>query len=178
MNQELNFLYCFDRNYNMQAFSSIISILEKIKEKINIHIIHSEDNIDNLLPQVIRNHKNLNNVFTYKFIDYDHYFPNIEGVHISLATYFRLFIANYIPKEIKNLVFLDADIICTQDPISELRKEIDKLNKSEYIISARTEHPKERVVKNDIFKRLEMNGPYFNAGVMLINFERWQQSAK
>ena len=38
----LNFLYCFDQNYNIQALVSIYSLLENITEKINIHIIHKE----------------------------------------------------------------------------------------------------------------------------------------
>ena len=32
----LNFLYCFDQNYNIQALVSIYSLLENITEKINI----------------------------------------------------------------------------------------------------------------------------------------------
>ena len=39
---QLNFLYCFDNNYNKQAFTSIISLLNKSSEKISINIIHKE----------------------------------------------------------------------------------------------------------------------------------------
>ena len=36
----LNFLFCFDSDYNKQAEVSIFSLLEKCNEKIEINIIH------------------------------------------------------------------------------------------------------------------------------------------
>ena len=42
----MNFLYCFDKNYNIQALVSIYSLLENITEKINIHIIHNQGTDD------------------------------------------------------------------------------------------------------------------------------------
>ena len=43
----INLLYCFDDNYNYQAFSSIISILDKVNEDINIFVIHKNKKSDN-----------------------------------------------------------------------------------------------------------------------------------
>ena len=42
MNDYLNFVFCFDKNYNLQAQTCIISLLEKVSEPINIFIIYSE----------------------------------------------------------------------------------------------------------------------------------------
>ena len=41
----INLLYCFDDNYNYQAFSSIISILDKVNEDINIFVIHKNKKV-------------------------------------------------------------------------------------------------------------------------------------
>ena len=41
-NKTLNFLYCFDYNYNSQAYSSMISLLDLVNEKIHIHILHND----------------------------------------------------------------------------------------------------------------------------------------
>ena len=38
-----NILYCFDSNYNQQAFSSISSLLDKASSKISLHILHKEE---------------------------------------------------------------------------------------------------------------------------------------
>ena len=31
----MNFLYCFDKNYNIQGFISIFSVLEQVDTKVN-----------------------------------------------------------------------------------------------------------------------------------------------
>ena len=47
----LEVLYCFDENYNKQAFTSIYSLLEKSSEKLNVNIIHKSYN-DNDFYQI------------------------------------------------------------------------------------------------------------------------------
>ena len=168
MKENINFLYCFDSNYNIQAFTSIISLLKNTSKKINIYVIHSENNFNSQVPNEILQHKNLSSLTSYKFNDYKHDFPNIKNVHISVATYFRLFIKNYLPKNEKVFVFLDPDVICIQDPINEIQDTIKKLNNSEFTIAARTEHISG-------VERINVNDKYFNAGVMVIDFEKWQK---
>ena len=46
----LNFLYAFDKNYNIQAFVSIYSVLQSITEKINLFLILDDTNIDISIP--------------------------------------------------------------------------------------------------------------------------------
>ena len=170
MNNQLNFLYCFDENYNLQAFTSIISLLDNLNEDINIHILHDDENTLNELPKVINKHKNLKKLSIYKFNDRDYHFPNIEKVHISVATYFRLFIENYLPEEVGSIIYLDPDVICLTDPAEKIRYEIAKLTKSEKIISARTEHKRGE-------KRIDVDSLYFNAGVMLIDLNKWRKQS-
>ena len=79
----LNFLYCFDENYNQMGFTSIISLLDSIGEKINIHIIHKLEETKKFIPNIISNHKNLNEINVFSFDrSFDH-FPNVEKSHIS-----------------------------------------------------------------------------------------------
>ena len=105
MRENVNFLYCFDTNYNSQAFTSMISLLDCSTKKINIYVIHNEKNFELQVPEKILNHKNLIFFESYQFNDYEHEFPNIKNVHISVATYFRLFIQNYLPKKEKFFYF-------------------------------------------------------------------------
>lgn len=168
MKENINFLYCFDSNYNIQAFTSMISLLENTSKNINIYVIHSEDNFNSKVPKEILHHEKLSSLISYKFNDYKHEFPNIKNVHISVATYFRLFIKNYLPKNKKVFVFLDPDVVCVQDPINEIQDTIKKLNSTEFTIAARTEHISG-------VKRINVDDKYFNAGVMVIDFEKWQK---
>jgi lipopolysaccharide biosynthesis glycosyltransferase len=172
---KLNFLYCFDENYNYQAFTSIISLLENVNQKINIFVIHSDEKFYKKIPKEIINHKYLDHFETFIFNDYGYNFPNTREAHVSEATYFRLFISNYLPNSIDSLIFLDADTVCMKNPIKELCQEIIKLKNSKYVLAAKTEHPQDPTGEFDIYNRLDMKGPYFNAGVLLIDFEKWNK---
>ena len=186
----LNFLYCFDSNYNSQAYSSIISLLDKVDKKINIHIIHNNiKNIDKF-PENIKIHKNLNSIDVYKFKNPGISFPNIEETHISEATYYRLFIDKYLPKNIQNIIYVDADMICLKNPIDEIERKINKLNTSNFVFCAKTEirnnlEPEDikEKMKNSFFQkywpfeRLNINKIYFNAGFLIINMDRWRENS-
>ena len=185
MTDKLNFLYCFDENYDKQAFASMISYLDKVSESINIFVIHNTDKFLDQIPDIIKNHKKLNKIVSYKFNEQGYFFPNLKNNHISEATYYRLFIENYLDRSLKNIFYVDPDTICVSDPISSLKKRFQDLINSEYIISARTE-----IVKSEInnyetfyindpvipFKRLGIDNYYFNAGVILIDYQKWLNS--
>ena len=79
----MNFLYCFDENYNKQAFTSIISLLDNVHEKINIFVIHNKKLVNNEIPNKILNHQNLNMINLYEFNNREYFFPNLEGSHVS-----------------------------------------------------------------------------------------------
>lgn len=170
--EDFEILYCFDDNYNIQAVTSIMSYLDSVEKKQNINIIHTTGFIKNQLPKEIKDHKNLENIKVYKFENYEYKFPNIENVHISEATYFRLFIQNYLEKNIKKLVYIDPDVVCVNDPSTKINSTFNEMKKNNNIISAKTEIYKSSEDK-EVFERLNLTEKYFNAGVMLIDFHEW-----
>tara|TARA_B100001996_G_scaffold252046_1_gene195587 strand:- start:398 stop:1357 length:960 start_codon:yes stop_codon:yes gene_type:complete len=171
----INYLYCFDTNYNIQALCSIYSLLQNSSEKINLEIIHNKPESFKKIYKKIINHSNLNNLNLYEFKNPGIKFPNLNGAHVSEATYYRIFISKYIPKDIDSLVYLDADIICYRDPSKEIDKTIKNLLNSNEVISVKTEHKNEGN-NQEMFKRLSLEGDsYFNAGVMLIDFKKWNK---
>jgi len=171
----LNFLYCFDENYNLQAFTSINSLLENIDSKINIHIIHKSPSSFFKYQQIIIKSKFVNKLTIYEFDRKAVNFPNLKEAHVSEATYYRLFISEHIPKSVRNLVYLDPDVLCLQSPEKELNKRLKKLNDSKETISAHTETVNNN--SNKRFSDLKMkNKNYFNAGVMLIDYQKWIDS--
>ena len=169
----IDVLYCFDENYNIQGFSSIYSLLNKSSTKLNVNIIHRTISDVNLLPKEIINHKNLNNINVFKFINKGYDFPNINGSHVSEATYYRLFIEDYLPDSIQQFVYMDADIVCVNDPSNEIKTEIKKLKTSDKVISCKTELDFNE--NSEVFNRLQMSSnEYFNAGLMIIDFKKWR----
>ena len=73
-----NILYCLDENYNKQAFTSIVSLLDNVSEKINIFIIHKNPDTFKNLPSEIQYHNKLNLLNIIKFNSEGKFFPNLD----------------------------------------------------------------------------------------------------
>ena len=171
--EKINILLCYDSNYNIQGQVTIYSLLENTNNKINFHIIHEDpDNYKNISPK-ISHHKNLESLNLYKFKKRKEViFPNFDESHMTEATYYRLFLGDYLPENIKNIMYIDPDIICINNYDEIFQTTFEILDKSEFVISARTEHFEKE--NSETAKRLELtNNKYFNAGVTFINYERW-----
>lgn len=169
-NQILNFIYCFDNNYNMQGIASITSLLDNVSEKINIHILHNDKlNFENK-TNFLENHTHLNQLKIYE-VDLSSYkLPNLENVHVSEATYYRMFFEQYLPDYLNEVIYLDADVICVQNPIIKIRKIFHNLYKSDYFLAAKTTE----YTNGDSQKRLGTAKHYFNAGVLLTTLNDWR----
>ena len=168
---ELNFVYCFDDNFNLQALTSIKSLLDKITKKANIFIIHKNIESFNKLKRNIIEHSNLLNLYTYQFDSSKINLPPISS-HVSEATYYRLFVSQYLPQDLKFLVYLDADIICINDPTPKLISTFSQIESENTVIAAKVESTREQ--NNIFFERLNLkNNEQFNAGVLIINFSKW-----
>ena len=170
----LNLLYCFDENYNEQAYVSISSILKNSNINLSIYIVHKDPQSFAIYEKMLRENKNIESINLYKFEIPDLNFPNLENKHISLATYYRMFIEDYIPDHVDFLLYIDPDIICLNNPKNEIAKVFNELNKSKNIISARELGNKNSA--GEIYKRLNLKGSgYFNAGVVFINYKEWSK---
>lgn len=173
MNNKLNFVFCFDQNYDKQAEIAIYSLLECVNEDIDISIIHSKTANKNFLSNKIKNHKKLNNLYIYYFDEKKHIFPNIKNTHVSEATYYRFFLEKYLQQDSEYIIYLDTDIVCINNPVIQIKEEIEKLNKSNKLFGACLEiEPTEDL---EVFSRLNMDSSYFNAGVLIINFKLWRE---
>ncbi len=173
--QDINLVYCFDENYNIQANNSINSILEHIAEKINIFIIHKNPDTFSAYLEKLKENKYIGKIEIYHFKDKYMLdtFPRVFKTHMSEATYYRFFIEKYLPKDIDFLTYLDADIICISSPIKKIREQINLISQSDYLISSKTESIIDDNFNDENF-RLELKSKkYFNAGVMVINYKKW-----
>ncbi len=167
----MNFLYCFDSNYNIPAACSIYSLLENVSEKINIYIMHKDSDNSNVFPDRIRNHKMLNSI-NIKKVSLDNYsFPNIQGTHISEATYYRLFIEDYLNDEIDFITYLDCDVFCINDPLELINQNIQDMKTINSVISVSSE---KSLSKYGVENLNMKSNRYFNAGVMIIDYNKWK----
>lgn len=171
MSKIKNFVYCFDDNYNIQAQCSMVSLLEKVSEKINIYIIHSLTLNEKFLSKKILNHKNLNKIEIFYHQSENIKFPMLHKGHVSEATYYRFFMSKYIDRDIESLVYLDSDILCLNDPIQIINQEEERLKRSGKPIGAVVEYKHEE--NSPEIERLNLDSDYFNAGVLIVNYQLW-----
>lgn len=173
MNNILNFVYCFDDNYNEQAITSINTLVTKLENQYNLFIIHS--NLSRFDKNKIINKEN-GNLYLYEFNNSNYNFPNIENVHVSEATYFRIFIEEYIDIDIDYFIYLDADIICMNNPEHYLHSKIKDMGEKKIPLAANTETYR-NFDDAPYFKNLDLkNNKYFNAGVLIVDFKYWKQN--
>jgi lipopolysaccharide biosynthesis glycosyltransferase len=173
MNNILNFVYCFDENYNKQAITSINTLVTKLENPYNIFIIHS--NLSNFDKSALLNKEN-GSVYLKEFNNSNYDFPNIKNGHVSEATYYRIFIEEYIDIEIDYFIYLDADIICLNNPENYFQSKIEFMNDSKIPLAANTESYR-NVDLEKYFKNLDLkSNRYFNAGVLIVDFKYWKQN--
>ena len=166
-----NFLYCFDSNYNVQATVSISTLLEKYDSEVNLYILHDNPRLFEKYKTKLKKYNNLNKIEIYKFEDTNYDFPNLNNSHVSYATYFRMFISNYLPEDLDFLIYLDADILCLSNPRSVIEEEINKLKSSDNVLTGLNEE-----ISTSHKLRLGLkNNRYFNAGLIIINYEKWSK---
>lgn len=170
----MKFLYCFDKNYNFQGITSINSLISSSTLKLSIYIIHEDpESIQKSIFDI--NQNNLHEIKIYKFKKQSFEFPRVKGTHVSDATYYRLFISEYLPEDIDFITYIDADIICIKSPIDAISKTINLMKKNNLSISATTES----VGRLEDISRLNLKQEkYFNAGVLVINFQSWNKKNK
>lgn len=166
-----NFLYAFDENYNIQGYCSIVSLLENSQSEVNIYIIHKDPETFNSYKEKIIINKNLGKLEILKFNNKNYKFPNLENKHVSEATYYRIFIDEYLPDSVENFLYVDADAFFINHFQIELNKANENLMRSNYIISATANSHK----NDDNRRRLNLK-EYFNAGVILVNYDKWRKN--
>jgi len=171
----INYLFCLDENYNTQFLTTLFSLNQNSTKKFNVYVIHQ--NPTDLKNEYSLNSKKfdlVNNIEFSQIKNIDMNFPNLKNNHISKATYFRFFIEDYLSNDIKNLIYLDCDIICIQNPEQILNSYINKLNNSDLVIASSVEYLKNNETI-ELFDRLKLKSDsYFNAGVMVINYDKWR----
>lgn len=86
--------------------------------------------------------------------------------HLTSATYYRILIADLIDSSLKKIIYLDVDIIVKNDIADLWNTPFDDM-----LIAAVPEYGFNRHRELG----LEESSNYFNAGVFLINIEKWRE---
>ena len=104
------------------------------------------EKIESLIPDAIDSNINLKSINFYQVRKDYNFFPNIENKHVSEATYFRLFASELLSKEIKFLTYLDVDTICVSNPMKELEKMFELMQKENLLYQQNRGRKKQNLV--------------------------------
>lgn len=169
----MNVCYASDNNYISIMGTSIISLLENNKncDYVNIYIL--DDDIHN------DNKKRLLQI-AEKYPNCTIYFCNIKS-HVEyladngaipwrntwrLTTWARIFMEDLIPKNVDRILYLDSDIIVTQNLLDLYNTNLDKK------VIACVQDCVSIAHKQSL--GIQREDVYFNAGVLLINMNNWR----
>lgn len=98
--------------------------------------------------------------------------PSYMSSHISIATYYRLFVERVLPKNIDRVIYMDCDMVVrgSLQPLWNTDM-TDKAIGAVYQFNA-------WAIKNNSFERLSYDAKYgyFNAGMLLINLAYWREN--
>lgn len=167
---DINILISLNSTYIMQATIMLESLFKNNYSNFNIYLIHSSLEGEEL--SIIRRIcEKWDGEFKHNFIDIR---INVEDLkmapiknHVSIEAYYRLLINDFLPKEVKRILYLDVDILINGSIIemynSTFNNEIlfygceDKKISLDSTFHSRLNIPKQ-------YK-------YINSGVLLINTE-------
>lgn len=168
---ELNISYGVDKNFLYGSGVSISSVLLNNKS-INFTFHVFTDYIDEEYLNTFRNTAEQFDTSIKVYLIDPHYFVDLPTSDVwSYATYFRIYSFDYLSNTVPTLLYLDADVVCKGS--LKLFTEINFKDEFAAVI------PDSKATQEACSKRLnipEINGSYFNAGVMFVNLDKWKQS--
>lgn len=169
-------------NYTKYVGASLCSIFENTKEWVTVHFLHdytlSTDN-RRLLMQLVRSYGqqivfyDFEKLFKKRFEAFEEknawMKPNLKK-GVSQATWYRLVMGEVLPK-VERLIYLDGDIIVNMD-IAELWNEDTGKNGLAAV--------PDTVIQEGHYSLMVQKGlckeeRYFNAGVLLLDMEKYRQ---
>ena len=173
----MNIVCCTDHNYIMPTGVMMCSVCVNHPDvSVTFYVICSSDVTEqdkcSLEEITYRNNHQVRFISAPIFTKYTECFTvDKEGQskHITIASYYRLFLAELLPHYIDKVIYLDGDII-----VRHSLKEMYEIDIEEVAIGAVVDMNEGSI---QIFNQLryEESLGYFNAGVLLINVKYWRE---
>jgi lipopolysaccharide biosynthesis glycosyltransferase len=176
-----------DDKYAMPLAVAVRSVLENLKDDSSLYLFIIDGGI-----KIHNRHKIIKSLCSAKcIIEFipkpDSWLKRVEETHlqcelrgivknkyVSLSAYFRLFIAELLPQQIKRAIYLDCDLVVLGD-----LKELWQMDLEEYyILAAQDDHISSISNPNGLLNYqvlgIHPDSKYFNSGVLVINLEKWR----
>ncbi len=168
----INVAFSSDNNFAQHLCVSIYSLLDSLSPERHIRIIVldggiSTENREKIIKTVktFDNKKNSIEFYSINKLDFSSF---KESKQITKATYYRIKIPELFP-DIKKILYLDCDLIIVKD-ISPL---FDMNFGKNYLLAVKDSSIE---MEQQYRKYVSFKNGYFNAGVLLINLEKFRNN--
>lgn len=171
----MNIVVCTDHNYIMPCGVMLHSLLKNNKQNDILFIVVIDESVSEtdkeILIQISKESEYVD--LKFRLIDghiFDN-FPNLgNGVYVSKATYYRLYLTEILPHDMDKVLYLDCDMIIRKDLINLWNTEIDN------VAVAVALDGMDGLIQ--LYNRLQypVAKGYFNAGMLLINLKYWREN--
>lgn len=168
----MDILLSTDKNYIMPTGVTMTSVCAN-NSQVTFHILIDKGVTElqkHQLISILNGDKEQNVKFYCIDSHFMDHFPALGKVksYITKATYYRLFIADFLPSSVQKVIYLDGDVVNVRQ-----LDELWGLDISDYAIGAVTDMSENA----QDFNRLgyDRSNGYFNAGVLLLNVEYWRK---
>ncbi|QLK88610.1 lipopolysaccharide 1,2-glucosyltransferase [Arsenophonus endosymbiont of Aphis craccivora] len=167
-NKNFNIAYGVDKNFLLGAAISINSVLiNNIDTDFNFHLFtdYIDDEYIQRFQKMITKYNS--NIIIY-LLDAEELKQLSTSDFWSYATYFRLIAFEYLSTNINSILYLDADVICKGN-----LKELFQLNLANSFAAVVLDVNNMQQSSATRLKLTDLNGKYFNAGVIYVNLKKW-----
>ena len=172
----MNILLSTDNNYVMPTGVLMTSIGCTNGSDVSYHIL-TDDDFSEKSREALKNiaHKYRNEIFFYVIsseMTKDFPFGRADQpTHVSIATYYRLFITRVLPADVDKIIYLDGDIIVRGSLAPLWETDIDGYAMG----TVHDMHEKHHIQTGRLPYNMQDDG-YFNAGVLLVNVKYWREN--
>jgi lipopolysaccharide biosynthesis glycosyltransferase len=181
--ETINIFLSSDDNYAKYIPVLLESICCKASPEYSYIVTIADANIsDNTKNSIANSSKNYSN-FTIRYVDINNIVKKYKDLfvtfaHFTVSTYIRFFIPDILPN-VSKAIYLDIDLLINSD-ISELYE----INIDNYIVAAAVDacyarelyyNKNNEVSYSENILGLPKGVPQFNAGVLLINLNKWRK---
>jgi len=163
----MDLVFIINRNYIDPLSVTVYSIVKASPEQhFNLYIIHDDltEADCQLISDRFEKYK-LSFQFVYFQIENDQ-LNQVDTNHLPLNVMYRLLLAQILPINVEKVLFLDADLLITEDISPLFNTDI-----GDHYVGAVVD------ILDNTYQALGLNSiyDYFNAGVLLVNLKKWRE---
>lgn len=170
--ETINILCATDNNYAPYCGIMLTSLFESNKDcHFVVYVFEDGSMSEENVGKYQHLSKKYGNEIVLKTIDGSMVkeFPINENTHITVPTYFRLFAADLLPKDVHKVIYLDCDVIVVGDIKPMWDMSLDDMA----LAGAMDCGPSFENVSNRLGYPVSFS--YVNAGVLVLNLDYWRE---